>query len=236
LEDFILLVHYLEKIDYRNIPLTALDRSILSSTCGTVVIASSHILNHFGNAPTVSLVLDSTSWIFMVTGFACVLYSRLHVIYKNRRVLRCCLAVILVNAILCHPIVIVGSIYSGVHKNLILRFGFYLDGVFVLQEIGLGGCYIFFFLKFVKGFQNEPDAESMLRKLIIAECIVFCIDTVSIGLLYAEFYVPREAITPFCYAVKLKVEFFILNLLVRYSQRHHRSSNADTIEIRGLHK
>lgn len=172
----------------------------------------------------------------MVTGFALVLYSRLHIICRNRRFLCGCLAVIIVNAMLCHPFVIVGSVYNGVYKELVLHVGFYLDGLFVLQEIGLGGCYVYFFIQFVRGFPEEPEAKSVLRKLIIAECVVFCTDVIPLGLLYAEFYVPREALTPFCYAVKLKLEFFILNLLVQYSQRTHRSANVEIVEFPVLHK
>jgi hypothetical protein len=170
----------------------------------------------------------------MVTGFALVLYSRLHIICHDRIILRSCLGVILTDTLLFHPPVIIGSTYNGVYKELILRIGFYLDVFFALQETGLAGLYVYFFIKFVKRSDQERETKSMFNKLVIAECVVFCIEAILLGLLWAPLYLPRESIPPFFYAIKLKLEFYILNLLVQYSQTRHRLANAEINEYPGL--
>ena len=202
-------------------------RTILISTLGTIVITGSHILNHLGNAPTTSLILEATGWICMVTGFALVLYSRLHILINDRRVLRACLGIIVINALICHPPVIVASVYTGIHKKTLLRAGFCLDVLFVLQENVFALLYIFSFVKFVGGWHVDKEAKAVLRNLILAEVIVFCTDITPLSLLYAQAYVPREAIHPFCYAVKLTIEFWILNDLVRFSRARQGAVTED---------
>jgi hypothetical protein len=167
----------------------------------------------------------------MVTGFALVLYSRLHIICQDRIILRGCLAVILTDALLFHAPVIIGSTYNGVYKELILRVGFYLDVSFALQEIGLAGLYVYFFAKFVKGSEQERDTKSVYKKLVIAESIVFCSEVILLGLLWSPLYLPREVFPSFFYAFKLKIEFDLLNLLVQYSQARHRLVNAEIDEF-----
>jgi hypothetical protein len=196
---------------------------MLASTLGTVMITIAHILNHSLNAPALSLGLEATGWVLMVTGFGLVLYSRLHILVTNKKILRTTLVIVAVNAFICHTPVIVASIYSGVHKKALLRAGFCLDILFVLQENGMALLYIYSFLRFVGEWREDVEAWAVLKKLVLAEVVVFCTDIVPLALLYAQAYVPREAIHPLCYAIKLKVEFLILNELVRYSRARQQA-------------
>jgi hypothetical protein len=192
-------------------------RTILISVLGTILTTSAHIINHFGDAPTLALILEAPGWTFMTTGFALVLCSRLHILVRSKSLIRACFAIVVVNGLICHTIVIVACIYKGVYQQKLLRIGFCLEVLFVLQENGLALLYIYSFMKFVGGRNVEPVARAVLTKLVLAELVVFCFDVIPLSLLYTEAYVPREVINPFTYAVKLKIEFFILNELVRYS-------------------
>lgn len=191
---------------------------MLISTIGTIFTTIAHILNHFANAPSVGLGLEAPGWIFMTSGFALVLCSRLHILIKNYRIRRASYTVVVVNGLICHTIVIVACYYTGAHQAKLLRAGFCLEVLFVLQENGLALLYIYSFTSFVGGWRTESEARAVLKKLVLAEALVFCTDIIPLSLLYAQAYVPREAINPFTYAVKLKIEFLILNELVRYSK------------------
>jgi len=198
-----------------------MDRTILLSTLGTIIITISHILNHLVDEPVLGLWLEATGWIGMVTGFALVLYSRLHILITSRRILRLCLAIIIIDALLCHTPVIVASVYTGPYRAIMFRAGFSLAVLFVLQENAFALLYIYAFIRFVGGWRGRPwerEASALLKQLVLAEVVVFCTDAVPLSLLYTQAYIPREAIHPFCYAVKLSVEFWILNNLVRYSR------------------
>lgn len=200
---------------------------MLISTIGTILTTTAHILNHFANAPSVGLGLEAPGWIFMTSGFALVLCSRLHILIKNCRIRRASYISVIVNGSICHTIVIVACYYTGPHQAKLLRAGFCLEVLFVLQENGLALLYIYAFTNFVGGWRTEPEARAVLKKLVLAELLVFCTDVVPLSLLYAQAYVPREAINPFTYAVKLKLEFLILNELVRYSKVHQTAAAED---------
>jgi hypothetical protein len=52
----------------------------------------------------ISVGLINLAWYFMVTGQALVLYSRLHLILCNARMLKWILVMIIINGVVCHPI------------------------------------------------------------------------------------------------------------------------------------
>jgi hypothetical protein len=163
----------------------------------------------------------------MVTGFSLVLYSRLHLLIRNSKLLRGLLFMVIINALLFHPPVIVGAAYTGPNKKLFLRIAFSLEIVFALQEVGLAGLYVYSFIRFAKCAYKEAETRNVLVKLVLAEMVVFSTDVILYVLLYMQYYLPREAIHSFAYAIKLKIEFVVLNSLVQYSRRERTSQHLE---------
>jgi hypothetical protein len=163
----------------------------------------------------------------MVTGFSLVLYSRLHLLVQNSKLLRGLLLMIIMNALIFHPPVIIGAAYTGPNKKLFLRIAFSLEIFFALQEVGLAGLYVHSFIRLVKGAYKEAKTRNVLAKLVFAEIVVFSTDVTLYVLLYMQYYLPREAIHPFAYGIKLKIEFVVLNSLVQYSQRERISRHLE---------
>jgi hypothetical protein len=94
-------------------------RSILVTTWGSMLFSGAGMLEQFTNQDILSTVLLNVSWVAMVTGFSCVLYSRLHLVNPGRMILRATLACIIVDAFLFHGPVVVSTIASNIRFSVI---------------------------------------------------------------------------------------------------------------------
>jgi len=93
------------------------------------------------------ITLISVGWVPMVTGQSLVLYSRLHLIFRNPLGLRLVLAMIITNAVVLHlPIIILmyGSNSSAVNSwtHVYEVYEKVQVSVFCLQELIISGIYI----------------------------------------------------------------------------------------------
>jgi hypothetical protein len=181
-----------------------------------------------GNAPTAATVLSNTGWVLMTTGFQFVLWSRLHLVNPGKGFLRTILAFIITNAIIFHGVVIISAIISTIHPSVKLWRVFeafsFTEIIFTVQELVLTTFYVYYFLEYTQESRRESDTETTLRLLITAEVVVFSVDIVLHVLLYKWRYLPRAMIQPFCSALKLKIEFIILNLLVDFAKSKSHST------------
>lgn len=83
--------------------------SILASAAGVIICTLSHISNMWvlHRSKYLPAALGASGWIPMVTGQSLVLYSRLHMLYIDARILRIVLGIIIFNAVTLHSIVFV---------------------------------------------------------------------------------------------------------------------------------
>jgi len=165
--------------------------------------------------------LFAFGWTLMVTGFSLVLYSRLHLILPNPKVLRILLFFILGTAFIIHPPIIVATFMSGKTGQRIHNIASYFKGIFSVQEIVLSSLYIYLFVQFVRerGSEQSQEIKTTFRLLIAAQVIIIVLDVIISALLYFEFYLARKIVFTFIYAVKLKIEFLVLNCLVSFAQK-----------------
>jgi hypothetical protein len=70
-----------------------------------------------------------------------------------------------------------------------------------------------------------------MRHLIYVNIVIICLDLVMLGFVYANLYELETTIKPGIYSVKLKLEFAVLNHLVRFSRAsvNEASQPHDTI-------
>ena len=154
----------------------------------------------------------------MVTGQAFVLYSRLHLVVRKQRTLHYVLALILIDAVVLHLPTIVFTIGSNspnasfwVHKfNVMERIQ--LVG-FCLQEFIISGLYIFSTVRLLGAIYHSMTRKVMFQ-LIFINSVCIGMDIVLIGLEFTGYYVGEASIKPMIYAIKLKLEFAVLNQLM----------------------
>lgn len=154
----------------------------------------------------------------MVTGQAFVLFSRLHLVVRNQQTLRYLLTMIIFNAIALHLPTIIFTCGSNSPNaefwtpkfNIMERIQ--LVG-FCLQEFVISTVYITSTVRLLGSIYHSMTRKVMLQLLTI-NCICIGMDIILIGLEFTNNYVAQAAIKPMIYAIKLKLEFAVLNQLM----------------------
>lgn len=173
-------------------------------------------------------------WICMVTGQAMVLFSRMHLLVRDKRILRTTLVCIVVNAIIGHvptSIVLYGS--NSPHPDRWLEPYAIMERIhvtlFFLQEFAISAIYIVATVRLLrdKSRPSSPKASASGRRflshLIQINVMVVVLDITILALEYAGLYVIQTAYKGMVYSVKLKLEFSILNALVDMTRAYRNA-------------
>jgi hypothetical protein len=193
--------------------------SICAVSCGVALHATGLLLKLL--VPGVNLVgvtaMAKIGWVLDTTGFSIVLYSRLNLVVRNPRVLRIVLAMIITNAFIFHtPIIVLLMGLSVGHtswKQYIVPFEWIQVVGFTVQETTISGMYIWKTAKFLKaGYDHE--LRKVVVLLITVQAVVVLMDLALITIDGIGYFTLKAVIHPFSYAVKLKLEFAVLNLLL----------------------
>ncbi|KAK0671649.1 hypothetical protein QBC41DRAFT_344455 [Cercophora samala] len=200
--------------------------SLLVSTAGLVLQSTGYVLKAFENpAPPVFVtILCKVGWVSNVTGFSLVLWSRLHLITTNRTLLKLTLCAIILNAILLHTPIIVFEfgLLSPEPQRQVWLFPMEImeriqQTVFTLQETFLGGVYIFFTFQFLRSGGKGGGGKVVRRVvglLIAVQLLAIGLDAGLTAFDFLNMFTLKCTLHPFVYAVKLRLEFVVLNQLV----------------------
>ncbi|KAM7213322.1 hypothetical protein V8F06_011270 [Rhypophila decipiens] len=198
--------------------------SIIITTVGFVLQVVGFILKFFKNDwPRVLVnIIFTIGRVSNVTGFSIVLWSRLHLLVNNQYyILQITLAAIIINSVAMHIPTIVFRFYmmSPQHRSQFVRPLEIMEKVqqtvFAFQETVISGLYIFYAARFLKsGFGPKKRKVAALRLLIAVQVAAILMDAGLSVFDYLSLYTLKCAIHPFVYAVKLKLEFIVLNQLL----------------------
>ncbi|KAI9151911.1 hypothetical protein HJFPF1_09124 [Paramyrothecium foliicola] len=192
-----------------------------------------------------SIIMIYLTWFIMVVPQSWVLYSRLHLIVQNQKLLRIIMIVLSFNSIIFSvPTIVIGTVAASPpsiqatdinpalrDKNIIW------DRVqliaFFVQETSLSLLYIWETRKHVRisSYLNSSSASPapsrgektksrVLWNLINANLLVIVLDIALLGIQFGGdhlFYL-QGAFKPCVYGIKLKVEFLVLNQLIESLQ------------------
>ena len=169
----------------------------------------------------VNVVFITIGWWCMVTGQSVVLYSRLHLIVLNEKLLRFILQMIIIDAVILHiptTVLTFGSNANAdtpefVHGYKVME-KIQMTG-FCLQEFIISGIYLWECAKFLRTDKQEKSRKT-LHELFYINMIIILMDLSLLGLEYANLYILEIVVKGMVYSVKLKLEFAILGKLVQY--------------------
>lgn len=171
--------------------------------------------------------LNIISSIMWLTGFAFVLYSRLHLIIprEHRRVRIGILVLLIMDTIAFHTpgiaATIIGAYGSQRLAYDISKHAIYIDIGYAGQDILLSSLYIFYFRRYMRdGWSDLPidikkELRTMLALLLAAYLVVLISTTLSLVLLGKMLLLARYTMLPLVNVLNLQVEFFVLNRLVQ---------------------
>lgn len=192
--------------------------SLLVSSVSLFPQVLGFVLLFFTNVnPSICVSLIIFSWYGMVTGQSMVLWSRLHLVLQNTKVLRGVLWMIVVDGILFHipPTVLfygrvsAPSVFDRPY-NIMERVQ--LVG-FCVQEMVISGIYVWETIKLLR-LRPRGRPHGILRQLLAINIAILVLDVSVVVIEYVGFYAIQVMFKPVVYSVKLKLEYAILGKLV----------------------
>jgi hypothetical protein len=195
-----------------------------------ILLADFHVWTDILGAVTVIYL----TWLIMVVPQSWVLYSRLHLIVRNQKMLQYIRYILIFNSVVFSvPTVVIGILAQATNINPSLRdHNLVWDRVqllvFFLQETILSCLYIYETRNHLRitmslgsslcssPTQAEKAKNRVLWNLVNANLLVILLDIVLLGIQFGGdhlFYL-QGAFKPCVYGIKLKVEFLVLNQLI----------------------
>ncbi|KAI4229088.1 MAG: hypothetical protein L6R36_001150 [Xanthoria steineri] len=198
--------------------------SLLISSYGCVLHALGFLLKFFRlTGPTdeyvyISVTIITIGWYAMVTGQAVVLYSRLHLVVREQKILRGILAMIIIDAICFHiPTTI---LTYGVNSHNSMKYLKAFNVVerlqmtaFCIQEFIISGVYVYSTIKLLRPVYHGRTRKVMMQ-LIWINSIIIAMDVLLLGMEYSYYYEIEATMKAMVYSIKLKLEFAVLNQLM----------------------
>ncbi|KAK0702353.1 hypothetical protein B0H67DRAFT_650389 [Lasiosphaeris hirsuta] len=199
--------------------------SIIITTIGIILQTMGYLLKIFENACPVVFVtiICKVGWVSNVTGFSVVLWSRLHLVVRDPRILRVILIMIIANAVVLHsPIVVFEFGLMSEHRD---KFIYPMEvmeriqqTIFTSQETVISGLYIYHTARFLSvGFTSRT--RKVVALLIAVQIIAISFDAALTAFDFMNMFTLKCTLHPFVYSVKLKLEFVVLNQLLSIVKR-----------------
>lgn len=200
---------------------------LLSAAVGVIPHALGFLLKFFRltSAAWLSVTLLTVGWYLMVTGQSVVLYSRLHLVLRNPKVLRRVLYMIIIDAVCLHlptTVLTYGSNFDGSNGAFIQGYNIMekiqMTG-FCIQEFIISGLYI---RETVKMLRLNPDRSNrkIMYQLLSINLLIILMDLGLLIVEYLNFYIIETTLKGAIYSVKLKLEFAVLGKLVHLVHSH----------------
>ncbi|KAL6795815.1 hypothetical protein GGI42DRAFT_363208 [Trichoderma sp. SZMC 28013] len=203
--------------------------AFVTSTTGIALSCSGFMIKFFSpkSLGYLSCTLSLAGWVCMVTGQSLVLWSRLHLVMRNPRLLRIILWIIIVDAIVCHGTVI-PMVYGSFSNNPEIFAKPYSIAermeviIFFIQEVMISTVYIIETINIMRienFLGNHQSSRRLMHHLVIVNVLVILLDSTIITLEFANLYDYQISYKPLAYSVKLQLEFSVLNRLVDIATR-----------------
>lgn len=209
--------------------------SFVVATWGIAPHAVGFILKFFQvtTLDLLSSAIVGIGWGCMVIGQSVVLYSRLHLVIRDRSQTRWVLYMIIFNAIVLGiPLLVLAM---GTNSQQSARFlpGFLIYDkvqivVICVQELIISIIYIY---ETVRLLGNDTDSngrgplQKLLRHLIFVNIVVLILDITLLAVQFSGHYEIQTTYKTAVYSIKLKIEFSVLNRLVSIVEHKHNGGN-----------
>ncbi|KAE8322655.1 hypothetical protein BDV39DRAFT_152752 [Aspergillus sergii] len=194
---------------------------LLSNVLGVIPHAVGFLLEFFAKGPLwFAVTLATIGFYFMVPGQSIVLYSRLHLVVQNLKVLRQVRYMIIFNTIvLLIPTTILTYTTIYVRTEPIIRGYNVMERMqlawFCAQEILISCLYIWETINLLRlRPDKDPGRRKIMYELITINVIIVLLDVALLVLEYVGFYALQTTLKAAVYSVKLKLEFAVLRKLV----------------------
>ncbi|KAL1303303.1 hypothetical protein AAFC00_006708 [Neodothiora populina] len=165
------------------------------------------------------VTMTTLGWIVMVTGQSLVLWSRLHLITQNQKLLKMILYGILINTSLMCPSTAV--LVFGANSSSSMK---YVRGyevmeriqmvAFTVQELLISGIYLWEINRLLK-VVYEGRTRKIMWEIAAVNIAIIVADIALVSVEFADLYQIQITLKGMIYSIKLKLEFGVLSKLVK---------------------
>lgn len=208
----------------------------LSTVLGLIPNGIGNILHFFNIGPLwLALAISTVGYYFLVPGQSMVLYSRLHLVLYNQKILRVVLCAIIFSAVfIAVPTTITtfGSAFVQSHPwNRAYTIMERLQVMwFCVQEFSLSSLYIHETVKLLRlNPERSPRRRAIMYELIAINVLIILMDVAIVSIEFLGLYYLQVLLKCTIYSIKLKFEFAVLGKLtaiVESSQSDYISSSS----------
>ena len=208
--------------------------SLLIASWGVFLHSLAFILKFYSIIPPEQYAITCTvitiGWYAMVTGQSLVLWSRLHLILKDDRILRAVLYMIVIDAIILHiPTTVLTYGSNSPYPDPFVKAFDIMEKIqmtaFSLQEFIISGVYIWATARFLKPmYVRKNYTRSVMMQLIWINVFIVALDVAMLTMEYMSKYALEAVMKGTIYSIKLKIEFAVLNQVMRLA-----SSSRDAV-------
>ena len=203
--------------------------SLLLTSLALIPYQAGAWINLLDAYDVVGTALLNSGWLFMIIGQSVVLWSRLHLVTPNARVLNALLAIICFDSlILCVPTTVLtyGSNLSSTRSRAWIVGYAAMEKIqmtiFAIQEISISLTYLYYVRRILRVAHADQDAKTkkLMHELIAVNIFLIAMDGALVGVEFAtfrdaRFYSVETNLKGVIYSVKLKLEFAVLSRLIR---------------------
>ena len=194
--------------------------SLIISSYGCIFHSLGFLLKFFQLTTNdyLSVTIITIGWYAMVTGQSIVLYSRLHLVVREQRILRAVLIMIIADALCLHIPTTVLTYGSNSHDSLQFTAAFdimeriQMTG-FCIQEFIISGVYVWSTISLLRPVYHGRTRKVMMQ-LIWINLMIIGMDIVLLIMEYDGNYEIEATLKAMVYSIKLKLEFAVLNQLM----------------------
>ncbi|KGO37077.1 hypothetical protein PEX1_043840 [Penicillium expansum] len=206
---------------------------LISSVC-IVPYCLGFVLLFFpiGVTPWVCVTFIVLGWYGMITGQSVVLWSRLHLVLQNRKLLRGVLSMICIDAVLLHIPTTVLLYGTVAHPATRWARGYdIMERVqlvcFCVQELIISSIYVWETVKLLR-LRPEGRPQGILNQLLVINILILLLDISVVVIEYVGYYAVQVLFKPVAYSIKLKLEYAILGKLVAVARGASDSQEMDS--------
>jgi hypothetical protein len=174
-------------------------------------------------------------WCLMVSGQSLVLYSRLHLVVQDGRKIKWVLYMIIFDAIVLHIPIIVLAFLSNSSMSAEFSSAYSIYDrvemtVFSAQEFIISSLYVFETYKLLKSniVFRKKRTRQVMRDLIYINILIVILDLTLLALEYANLFMIQGICKTTVYAIKLRMEFPILNQLKKIADSNQATGSFGT--------
>lgn len=206
---------------------------MVSAVVGVIPHTVGYILEFFELAPLwVGLLISTIGFYAMIPGQSVVLYSRLHLVVQDHRILRFVLWLIIIDAfILLIPTTVLTFSTAYVRTIPIIRGYNVMERLqlawFCAQEFVISGIYIWETVKLLRLMPRKDRRRTrIMYELLAINFVIIILDVALLCVEYTGYYSLQTTLKPMVYSIKLKLEFGVLGKLVALIQTQRSQPNS----------